>query len=142
MMMSASLPNFLLLAAVCAGLCLLALSRVRSAKFHERGLLVVSTGPRLHVCLAYGVALYIRCGFGSWPRSCVDNPALPGLGVLLPLIILGLLVVLLFLPFLWVGWTILRQCRGQHRFNGSAASLFLSGLGVEIAAHFLDWVWD
>ena len=136
MMMSTSLANFLLLAAVCAGLCLLVLSLVRSAQFHERGLLVISAAPWLHVCLAYGVALYIRCGFGSWPSSCVDNPALPGLGVLL------------FLPIFWLGWMILRQGRGQRRFSCAAASLFLSGIGVEIAAQFLDphgfwdWVWD
>ena len=65
MMMSTSLASVLLLSAVCAGLCLLALSRVRSANFHDRGQLVISAVPWLHVCLAYGVALYICCGFGS-----------------------------------------------------------------------------
>jgi hypothetical protein len=64
-------------------LCLFGISRIRNRKIHERGHLVFSFMPWLHLLVSYATAVYIRIGFGSWAQCCTDNPegrrwALPG----------------------------------------------------------------
>jgi hypothetical protein len=102
----------------------------------------------LHLLFAYAVAGYIRLGFGTWPRSCVDNPQLPSLDFLLPALVVGLLGTWLLVPLLWLGWFGLRLQRGLRKNLAWTAPLLVSGLIVEIAAqvmdpfNFWDWIWD
>jgi len=127
--------------------CLLGISRIRSQTVHERGHLALSFAPWIHLLLSYAVAFYIRLGFGSWPRSCIDNPELPMLGSLVTCIVLGLLIIPLGGP-LWLGWLILRLRRGMPKYWIASSVLFITGIALMFAAQIMDpwgfwsWVWD
>ena len=75
----AELPVLYVLAVFSAivGVCLYGIARIKSPAVHERGHLALSLAPWVHLLVSYAVAFYIRLGFGSWPRSCFDNPDLP-----------------------------------------------------------------
>lgn len=141
-----SLFYIAIFAAVVA-LTLFGLLLIRSLRIHERGHLIFSLVPWIHVLASYLFAFYIRVGFGAWPRSCIDNPDLELVGMVTP-IALGALFVLFFLPPVWLGWLIIRLRRGAGRFWLPATMLFASGLAALITALTVDpwgfwsWVWD
>jgi cytochrome c biogenesis protein CcdA len=91
--------------------------------------------------------LYVRIGFGAWPRSCIDNPDLPMLHGL----VLGLMVGLLIIPVgvpVWLGWLIIRLRRSMKRYWAPSTAAFVLGIAAMVAAQRLDpwgfwsWVWD
>lgn len=136
--------------AVLAGLvalCLFGISRIKSRTLHERGHLALSFIPWAHLVASYAVALYVRLGFGAWPRSCIDNPDLPMLYALLMGIVLGLLGILLSIP-VWLGWFIIRMRRRMNRYWILSTALFLTGIVLIFMAQLVDpwkfweWVWD
>jgi hypothetical protein len=137
---------FVVAAAVFAQI-LFAFLRIRSAEVHERGHLALSTFPSLYLLVFYLFAFYVRIGFGSWPRSCLDNPDLP-LVDLSVFFALALFVVLFFLPPVWLTWLIIRLIKGPRRRWLAAVILFSSGIATLIASLTLDpwgfwsWVWD
>jgi hypothetical protein len=129
-------------------LSLVGIARNKDPKFQERGHFVVSFIPWLQIMLAYSVAFYVRIGFGSWPRSCLDNPVLPMIDLLAPVILLTSILIIWVLPVLWVGWLIIRLRHGCRRFLLQSTTMFVSGIFVLVALHlfdpwgFWDWVLD
>lgn len=136
--------------AVLAGiviLCLVGISRVRNPSVHERGHLLVSFLPWMHLAFSYAVAAYVRLGFGSWPRSCIDNPKLPMLDGLVMGLVIGLLIIPIGGP-VWLGWLIIRLRRGVRRYWICSTAAFVTGMVAMIAVQrtdpwgFWSWVWD
>ena len=131
-----------------AGLSLLAIARIRNPKFHERGHFIASLVPWGQIVTAYSIAFYVRIGFGAWPRSCIDNPALPMIDVLAPVVLLASILVLSVLPVLWVGWFIIRLRRGFGRWWVPSAVTFITGIILLVSLHvrdpwgFWDWALD
>jgi hypothetical protein len=127
--------------------CVAGIARFKSQVIHERGLLAFSTLPWVHVIVTSLVAFYVRMGFGSWPRSCIDNPDLPLLGILVSILILGLLIIPFGIP-LWLGWFIICHRRRFHRYRIPSAVLFVSGVVMVVVAQktdpfgFWEWIWD
>jgi hypothetical protein len=130
-----------------AALCLLGIARVTSRAAHERGHLALSVLPWVHLVLSYTVAFYVRLGFGSWPRSCIDNPDLPLIDGLVKSLFVGILIILASIP-VWFGWFVIRLRRKMNRYGVRSAVLFPSGIGLIVLAHVADpwgfwsWVWD
>jgi len=128
-------------------LCLYGISRIKSQAVHERGHLAFSFVPWLHLLVSYAVAFYIRLGFGSWPRSCIDNPDLPMIDALVMSIVFGLLIIPLGTPF-WLGWFIIRLRRTMKRYWIASTALFITGIILMVIAQVADpwgfwsWVWD
>lgn len=144
-------PEFLIPFAILGGivaLCLFGLSRIKNQNVHERGHFALSFVPWIHLVVSYVVAFYIRLGFGSWPRSCIDNPDLPMIDGLVMGIVLGLLIVVWFSPPLWLGWFIIRLRRKMNRYWIPSTVLFVTGIVLIVTAQladpwgFWDWVWD
>ncbi len=140
----------LILPAVLAGiviLCLLGIFRVRSRAIHERGHLLFSFLPWLHLALSYAVAAYVRIGFGSWPRSCIDNPKLPMLDGLVMGLVVGLLIIPIGGP-VWLGWLIIRLRRAMRWYWIWSTAAFVTGIVAMITVQRIDhwgfwsWVWD
>jgi hypothetical protein len=140
----------LIVPAVLAGiviLCLLGISHLRSRVIHERGHLLLSFLPWLHLALSYAVATYVRIGFGAWPRSCIDNPELPMLGGLVMGVVLGLLIIPIGVP-VWLGWLVIRFRRSMNRFCALSTTAFVTGIAAMVVAQIFDprgfwsWVWD
>jgi hypothetical protein len=119
----------------------------RGARFHERGHLILSGLPWLHLLASYLFAFYVRIGFGSWPRSCIDNPDLPLIDLSVPLA-LTVFVVVFALPPVWLGWLVVRCLKGAGRWWPASVIVFASGMAALLAALTLDpwgfwsWVWD
>lgn len=141
---------YLISMAVLAGLvalCLFGISRIKSQVVHERGHFALSFVPWVHLLVSYAVAFYVRLGFGSWPRSCIDNPVLPMLDVLVMGIVLGLLIIPIGTP-VWLGWFIIRLRRKMNRYWIPSTALFITGIVLMVTAQivdpwkFWDWVWD
>jgi hypothetical protein len=138
----------LLVPLLIAGVLLLAIAASKNQGFHERGHFVISVIPWAQIVLTYAVAFYVRIGFGAWPRSCIDNPDLPLIGVLAPVVLLASMLVLTVLPVLWVGWFIIRWRRGFRRLWVQSVTTFVSGILVLLTLHaldpwgFWDWVLD
>jgi len=126
-----------------AGLALVGIARIKNAKFQERGHFIASLIPWCQIVLAYSVAFYVRIGFGSWPRSCIDNPVLPMIH-LVPVVLLASILTLSVLPVLWVGWFIIRLRQGFKRLWIQSTVTFVSGIIVLLTLHILDpWgFWD
>lgn len=128
-------------------LSVLGISRIRSQTMHERGHFAFSFLPWVHLLVSYAVAFYIRLGFGSWPRACIDNPDLPMIDGLVMGIVLGLLLIPFGVP-LWLGWLIIRLRRKMHRYWIPSTVLFVTGIALMISAQVTDpwefwsWVWD
>ena len=80
---SAPTVIFMAIIIAVAGVCIFGLSKIKNPSAHARWHLRFSLLPFLHLLCSYAVAFYVRIGFGSWPRSCIDNPDLPFLGALL-----------------------------------------------------------
>lgn len=129
-------------------LCLFNVYRSKSPELKEQGHLVISLIPWFQIALAYSVAFYIRLGFGSWPRCCIDNPELPMLNFLLPVILLGTLFVVWFSPLLWLGWFIIRLYQGLTRWWIVSTAVFVPGILILIFLYvydpwkFWDWLFD
>lgn len=128
-------------------LCLVGISRIKNQTTHERGHLALSFVPWIHLLVSYAVAFYIRLGFGSWPRSCIDNPDLPMIGGLVMGLVVGLLIIPLGIP-LWLGWFIIRLRRKMNRYWIPSLALFITGIVLMVTVQvadpwgFWDWVWD
>lgn len=127
---------------------LLGMIRLRNPALKERGHFVVSFIPWIQVLISYGVALYVRIGFGTWPRSCLDNPDLPLLGFLVPVAIIGCLLCLWVLPVLWISWFVIRLLQGFRRLWLSSMLIFASGTLALFTLMSMDpfgfweWVFD
>ena len=121
---------------------------IRNPTLKEKGHLALSFIPWIQILISYGIAIYVRIGFGSWPRSCIDNPDLPLLGFLIPLIFIGFLLCFWVLPLLWISWLIIRLLQGFRRLWLSSTLIFVSGTIVLFALiifdpfNFWDWVFD
>ena len=145
----AELPVLYVLAVFSAivGVCLYGIARIKSPAVHERGHLALSLAPWVHLLVSYAVAFYIRLGFGSWPRSCFDNPDLPMLDGLVTCLVIGLLIIPVGGP-LWLGWLIIRLRRQMKRYWIPSAVLFVTGVVLIVTAQVADpwgfwaWVWD
>ena len=128
-------------------LCLFGISRIKSKVVHERGHFALSFVPWVHLLVSYTIAFYVRVGFGSWPRSCIDNPALPMLDGLVMGIVIGLLIIPLGIP-VWLGWFIIRIRRKMNCYRISSSAVFITGIILMVAAQvadpwkFWNWVWD
>jgi hypothetical protein len=128
--------------------CLFGISQIRHQKVNEGGHLILSFVPWGHVVISYAVAVYVRIGFGAWPRSCLDNPDLPLLKGLVTAIALGVFFVLYFLPPAWIGWLVIRWRRGMKKAWLFSTIVFLTGSAMELLlllldpGKFWDWVWD
>lgn len=128
-------------------LCLIGICRVRSQAFHERWHFLFSLLPWLHMALYIAVAAYVRIGFGSWPRSCIDNPKLPMLDGLVMGLVIGLLIIPIGGP-VWLGWLIIRLRRDVRRYWIWSTAAFVTGMVAMIAVQWTDpwgfwsWVWD
>jgi hypothetical protein len=142
--------TFLIVLAALGGivaLCLFGISRIKNQKTHERGHLALSFAPWVHLLVSYGVAFYIRHGFGSWPRSCIDNPVLPMIDGLVMGLVVGLLIIPLGAP-LWLGWFIIRLRRQMKRYWIPSLAIFVTGIVMMVTAQVADpwgfwaWVWD
>lgn len=132
---------------IIVALCFFGISRIKSQNMHERGHFAFSFLPWVHLLVSYAVAFYVRLGFGSWPRSFIDNPNLPLIDGLVMSLVLGLLIIPLGTP-LWLGWLIIRLRRKMSRFWILSTALFLTGIVLMVVARvadpwgFWDWVWD
>jgi len=139
---------FLLILAGLVAACLFGISRIRSQKVKEEGHFILSFLPWGHVVISYAVAFYVRIGFGSWPRSCIDNPELPMINGLVMAIVFGLLFVVWLVPPVWIGWLVIRWRQGMKKAWVSSTAVFITGLATVILLQVLDpgnfweWVWD
>ena len=131
-----------------AGFSLFGIARIKNGKVQERGHFVASLIPWCQMAMAYSVAFYVRIGFGSWPRSCVDNPILPMIDVLAPVVLLASILTLSVLPVLWIGWLVIRLRQGFRGLWVQSTVAFVSGIVLLLTLHacdpwgFWDWVLD
>lgn len=126
-----------------AGIAIVASSENRRLK--EDGHLILSVVPFLHILMSYAFAFYVRIGFGSWPRSCIDNPELPLIGFLGPVLLLTVFWINA-LPILWLGWLGVRLWQRLKTRLWLATGVFLAGYVLLLALVFvLDpwgfWLW-
>ena len=133
---------------VIIALSLFGVSRIKSRTLLERGHLIFSFMPWLHLFISYAVAFYVRLGFGSWPRSCLDSPELPMLyGLVLTLMIGFLLIIPFGVPF-WLGFLVIRLRLKMSRYWILSTVLFVTGVTLMLIAQAVDpwnfwcWVWD